>query len=372
MGLPEKKLQLKNTGAANNVTSSAYRTPSNLPAGRTPSHERAHSVPAPSRCEEPQNASEPPKVLVRRDVQPMTQRTRSSSAGARKKTDGREHLKTSKVAANSKLLPKEASSQSGRVSDTSAQAKLSQKDIQSIESHTRGQRNNPDWHKWRQNRITASMAHQISHSRFANQKTTDIPQSYLKAILGTGPKVQTAAMSWGIKNEKCAVRNYEKQALKNKGREVQVEDCGLFIHPTKNWLAASPDGIVKDKITGENVCILEVKCPYKHRYHTIQEACADRDFCLAVKGDSYVLKPNHAYYTQVQCQLASTGMKDADFVVYTNKETVVVPLKFNPDFWKETEPKLEMFYNRAVVPNIREQNPAGKEQQKYNIYAPEE
>lgn len=372
MGPPTTKEQLKNTAAANSVATTAHRAPTKPPAGRSASHETARNTSAPFRkYGEPLSASEPPQVPVRSDIHPTTQTTRSTSAGARPKTDGSQHTATSKAAEYSKQFLQEVSSET-RTSKASAQTHLSQKDTEKIEYLTRGQRDNRDWHYWRQNRITASLAHQISNSKFANRKTSDIPQSYLKSVLGTGPRVQTAAMSWGIRNEKCAVQNYEKQAIKNKGREVKVEDCGLFIHPTKSWLAASPDGIVKDKITGETLCILEVKCPYKHKDHTIREACTDRNFCLALNEDSYVLKTKHAYYTQVQCQLASTGMKNADFVVHTNKETVVVPLKFNPEFWKETEPKLEIFYNEAVVPQIKKQYATDKEEQKYNMYAPEE
>lgn len=368
---PPKKEQSKNSAAANDDLTTASMAPTNLAARRRSSRERAHSLPPPSRgYEESQIASEPPKALARSDFHPTTQSTRSMSAGARKKTNASQRATTSK--STPKLSPQPQASAMTRMSQAGAEAQWSQKDTEKIEIQTRGQRNNPDWHHWRQNRITASLAHQISHSRFANQHTSEIPQSYLKAILGTGPKVQTAAMSWGIKNEKYAVLNYEKQALKNKGREVKVEECGLFIHPTKTWLAASPDGIVKDKTTGEKLCILEVKCPYKHKDHTIREACLDSNFCLALNGDAYVLKPKHAYYTQVQCQLASTGMRNADFVVYTNKETVVVPLKFNPEFWEETEPKLERFYREAVVPQIKKQNTTGKEEQKFNIHAPEE
>ncbi|KAE8603456.1 hypothetical protein XENTR_v10014342 [Xenopus tropicalis] len=234
--------------------------------------------------------------------------------------------------------------------------KFLNEDINRIEKETRGQRSNLNWHNWRKNRITASIAHQISHSRFANHKTEEIPKSYLKAVLGTGPRVQTTAMYWGIQNEKNAVLAYEKLASKRDGKKVKVEDCGLFIHPTKNWLAASPDGIVKDGCTGETLRLLEVKCPYKHKEHTIREACEDRNFCLQLNGDSYMLRQDHAYYTQVQCQLAATQLKNADFVVHTTKETAIVPVHFNPEFWESTETKLERFYIEAVLPKLQKQS----------------
>ncbi|XP_015492517.1 uncharacterized protein LOC107208549 [Parus major] len=226
-------------------------------------------------------------------------------------------------------------------------------DIPRVEKETRGQQNNPKWYEWRENRITASMAPKIANSKFANNKTDEVPKSYLKEVVSSGSKVQTPAMSWGIRNEKVAVEAYKQKSQKG-GKPVQVEDCGLFIHPEKKWLAASPDGIIKDAATGKDLGLLEVKCPYKHRNKTVREACKDKDFCLEVDGDSYALKKNHPYFTQVQCQLGTTGFQKADFVVHTNKETAVVPVEFDREFWGKTVPKLEKFYTEAVIPQLEQ------------------
>ncbi|XP_073445358.1 uncharacterized protein [Dendrobates tinctorius] len=332
---------------------------------------KALGKPGPSvKVQEPRSASEPPKVLNRKSVHPTTKSTESQEcSNAERRAATAKCTPTSKESGG--LPPvRDVPLNQGRSSSVDfLQDHLTQGDIYKIERETRGQRDNKKWHYWRKNRITASLAHQVSHSKFANQRTTDIPQSYLKAILGSTPRVQTTAMSWGIRNEKKAVNSYEKLASINKGREVTVETCGLFIHPTKNWLAASPDGIVKDKCTGETLNILEVKCPYKHREHTIRDACKDRNFCLTLSGDSYALKRHHAYFTQVQCQMAVSGINDADFVVYTKMETAIVPVKFDLDFWKDTEPKLERFYTEAVLPNIK-QGDIRKEDK--GVYTPEE
>lgn len=223
-----------------------------------------------------------------------------------------------------------------------------------MEKETRGQRSNPKWYEWRENRITASVAPRIANSKFANGKTDEVPKSYLKAVVSPNPGVQTPAMSWGLRNEKVAVQAYEQLKSQAVGKPVQVEDCGLFIHQEKKWIAASPDGIVKEAGTGNVLGLLEVKCPYKHRNKTVREACKDKDFCLKVDGDSYSLKKDHAYFTQVQCQLASAGFQQADFVVHTNKETAVVPVEFNAEFWGQTVPKLEKFYTQAVIPHLEE------------------
>lgn len=230
--------------------------------------------------------------------------------------------------------------------------------VHAVEITTRGQRENPQWFSWRQNRITASTAHRVSRSRFVNGKSATPPESYLTAILGEGPNVKTRAMTWGIQHEATAVRIYEKMKSKLLGRPINVRECGLFIDLQKAWLAASPDGIVEDKKTGEHLLCLEVKCPYKHRENTVRDACCqDSAFCLELneEGDQvYRLKTNHSYYTQVQCQMAVTGLCQCDLVVYTLRETAIVPVAFDPEFWDKTVVKLEKFYCDAVLPRLRE------------------
>ncbi|KAM4694122.1 uncharacterized protein O3C94_004548 [Discoglossus pictus] len=235
---------------------------------------------------------------------------------------------------------------------------FSQEDIAKIEKETRGQRENPEWYNWRKNRITASLAHQISHSKFVNQKSDKIPYSYLYSVVGKGRRVQTPAMNWGIRNEKRAVQEFERLATKLpelKGRQIKVESCGLFIHPDESWLAASPDGLVKDGHTGETLGALEVKCPYKYKDYTVRKACESRNFYLTLDSDSYTLRKNHTYYTQVQCQLAVTQLSLAYFVVYTNKETAIANVKFDPEFWEETKSKLKKFYMLCVLPYIKKE-----------------
>ncbi|KAM4772532.1 uncharacterized protein WCC33_004236 [Rhinophrynus dorsalis] len=330
----------------------------NLTTPRSPGRAAAMGGAAAARNKpQPVTASEPPKLPNGLETASIAQSkvTSTPSASTRRTVAGKQGPTSSqgagKVKPDAHGFSRSLHTSKPPICDPCKQ--LSMNDIGRIEQKTRGQRENQEWYKWRQNRITASVAHQISHSKFANEKSDEVPQSYLKAVLGTGPKVQTTAMNWGIKNERLAVRAYEKLASKREGKTVKVEDCGLFIHPTKNWLAASPDGLVKDDHTGEILNILEVKCPYKHREQTISEACTDRNFCLRQSGDSYILRMDHAYYTQVQCQLAATQQKSADFVVHTNKETAIVPVKFDPEFWEKTESKLEKFYEDAVVPHIK-------------------
>lgn len=56
--------------------------------------------------------------------------------------------------------------------------------VEEVEVLTRGQRTNRDWFAWRKNRITASVAHSIAHSRFVNGRSKTPPASYLAAVTG--------------------------------------------------------------------------------------------------------------------------------------------------------------------------------------------
>ncbi|XP_068440804.1 uncharacterized protein [Clinocottus analis] len=229
--------------------------------------------------------------------------------------------------------------------------------VEDVEVLTRGQSLNQEWFAWRKNRITASVAHRLAHCNFVKGKTRTPPRSYLKAITGQDQRVQTRAMAWGIQTEATAVRSYQKMKSEVLGRPIVVQDCGLFLDAQRPWLAASPDGIVTDSRTGQWLLCLEVKCPYKHRDRRVEDACRDdRAFCLQLQDGqppSYRLKTSHSYYTQVQVQLAVLGLQQADLVVFTLKETAIVPVTFDPELWAETLSRLETFYKDAVLPHLR-------------------
>ena len=48
---------------------------------------------------------------------------------------------------------------------------------------------------------------------------------------------------------------------------------GLFIC---GFLGGTPDGLAR---TGGESYLIEVKCPYKYRFQTMEDACKDKLFC---------------------------------------------------------------------------------------------
>lgn len=88
-----------------------------------------------------------------------------------------------------------------------------------------------------------------------------------------------------------------------------MEPTGLHVHEHYAFLAASPDGIVRDLTEEGN---LEVKCPYSKCGLTPEEACKDKNFCCQLVDNEVRLKKCHDYYYQVQGLLGVTGCKWCD------------------------------------------------------------
>ncbi len=91
---------------------------------------------------------------------------------------------------------------------------------------------------------------------------------------------------------------------------AEVDVCGFYISTQFPFLGASPNGIA----------LIEINCPYTHQSHSINDACQDVKFCLALENGKPMLKKNHDYYYQIIGQLAVTGAEFCDFVVWTLKD----------------------------------------------------
>lgn len=132
--------------------------------------------------------------------------------------------------------------------------------------------------------------------------------------------------------------------------DVTVFDCGLVVNPAYPYLGASPHGKVLDKSVSEPFGLIEIKCPYKYRNSTPDEASRNQDFCLEKHNNILQLKRNHAYYQQVQGQLAICGLTWCDFIVYTSQGIHVERIQFDPHFWAiEMLPRLAEFYINYAV-----------------------
>ena len=138
-------------------------------------------------------------------------------------------------------------------------------------------------------------------------------------------------------------RNFEKTAVEvylaskaEQGNPVKVRECGFSLHPAFRFLGASPDRVVFDASATPRYGLLEVKCPHSafNASETVHQAAATRsEFCCTVLNGQVRLKRNHAYYYQVQGQMAITGAVWCDFFVWIGSSTHLERVFADKKFW---------------------------------------
>lgn len=149
-----------------------------------------------------------------------------------------------------------------------------------------------EWHQARLGRGTASKANDMCAAT-----STAAYQNYLWQLVAerlTGQQEESytnADMQRGTEKEPIARAAYEAHTGEF------VTQTGFWLHPTIEWLGASPDGLVGDD------GLIEIKCP---RTSTHLKYCKDN-------------KPPTQYKRQMIIQLMCTGRKWVDFVSFDDR-----------------------------------------------------
>ena len=104
-------------------------------------------------------------------------------------------------------------------------------------------------------------------------------------------------------------------------------------HP---FLGASPDRVV------DNDTLLEVKCPYTARNEVIDQTTIPY---LSQGSNGLQLNKTHDYYYQVQGQLLCSDKQKCDFMVYTQKQFIIIPIERDNSFISTMLTSLTNFYD---------------------------
>lgn len=64
------------------------------------------------------------------------------------------------------------------------------------------------------------------------------------------------------------------------------------------------------------------------------------------------MKTETIWYYQIQGELATTCLKNADLIIYTDKGILVIEVEFNVEFWKAMLKKLTDFYIGYIIPEL--------------------
>ena len=95
--------------------------------------------------------------------------------------------------------------------------------------------------------------------------------------------------------------------------------------------------------------VIEIKCPYSIRDSVPAAAVDTANFYLEHSEVGIMLSTTHAYYYQIQGQLAICDRPYCDFVCWT---TCGMHLERDPMVWDEIQPKLDLFYVKVILPQI--------------------
>ena len=160
----------------------------------------------------------------------------------------------------------------------------------------------------------------------------------------------------GLAQERMTIKEYialeEQQNI-----ATQVSPNGLFIHPSHNFLAATPDGIVTENgSTG----LIEIKNVLLNKNVDLKTAAkTQKSFCLEIHSNKLRLKKNHNFHYQIQGQLAITNLQWCDLVVRCRDPYGIHVERITRDdtMWaSDMLPKLDWFYHNALLPELAWEN----------------
>lgn len=169
-----------------------------------------------------------------------------------------------------------------------------------------------EWFAQRVGKVTGSRVSAIlGLSQYNNRQ--GVLRDMVRESLGLPSEfVGNIATQHGERHEDEAIACYERQT------GAFVVSVGFVQHPTIEWLGASPDGLVSTD------GMVEIKCPFKAKYRHISE------------------RPD--YYAQIQLQLACTGRKWCDFVVWVDGEITISRVDADEQWVEKNTQALSEFY----------------------------
>lgn len=209
----------------------------------------------------------------------------------------------------------------------------------------------PLWKQQRVGALTASIIHKAARYRKNN------PDNYiLKEIMGESTFLGNSATSYGQKYEALARKLYESQ-MRKMHCSFKVKCSGLIIQ-SKNCplIRATPDGITSCRCCGTG--ILEIKCPYKHKFRdmTGENIARDGSYHLKIgENNNIKLKEESQWYSQIQIQLGVSNYSWCDLVIFTKAvpHITIERIEFNKERFDCEVQRSLIFHEKYVMPKLQ-------------------
>lgn len=94
---------------------------------------------------------------------------------------------------------------------------------------------------------------------------------------------------------------------------------------------------------------MEIKSLFSKR--NLPPHIAASEYIIKVNG-KYQLKTETRCHYQIQGELATTCLKNADLIIYTNKGILIIEVEFDVEFWNAMLKKLTDFYIGYMIPEL--------------------
>ena len=232
---------------------------------------------------------------------------------------------------------------------------ISLEEIEILQDLTKDQHENKRWSQLRKGRITASNFYKVfirvNTVKKDGKENTDC-SALLKLLMGyqqVNPNI--ISLKYGRDTEPIAICAY-LNSYRKVHKDVVTSKSGLFIDKENIYLSATPDLMISCSCCGDG--LLEVKCPLIPECHKCTNFCSCKlpEYIVFIDG-VFNIKQNHAYYVQVQGQLAITGRKWCDLYVYTVNGPLECRIEFQEQNYHEILlPNLKFFFNEYIVPEL--------------------
>ncbi|KAI8511448.1 hypothetical protein Bbelb_105480 [Branchiostoma belcheri] len=132
-------------------------------------------------------------------------------------------------------------------------------------------------------------------------------------------------------------------------RNITVTECGLFVHPQKAFLGATPDALVQCSCCGEG--LLEIKCP---RTAAMEKPTDSNTNCLhkAESGKPELKKNPSVLLSGIQAQMGVTGRTWCDFYVFSKAGYHLERVLFDESVWQKGVAAATQFFTEHVAPEL--------------------
>lgn len=224
---------------------------------------------------------------------------------------------------------------------------LSASDCTYIENLSADQSKSVYWFRFRAGRITAS--------NFKKACRTSLEKPSISLIKQICYPEDTVFFSkntdYGCKHEDEAFQKLNVEMLKLHDNYVQ-QKCGLIVTPEYSGFGASPDGISFCSCCGMNA--IEIKCPSCMKDGKTMSALLElKDKYVRLSDDgNFEVCQKHAYYYQMQMQMALLDCDSCAFVLWSPKDFKVINVQRNQEFWEQESTKANNFFKKVIVPEM--------------------